>query len=75
VQLSASTFVDTWRKHVLGVADWNIPPAIESLMHAWRDDFVVTKKQFRSVPSLRFYGKEHLEFEFISPSEMLLRRR
>ena len=75
VQLSASTFVDTWRKHVLGVADWNIPPAIESLMHAWRDDFVVTKKQFRNVPSLHFRGKKHVEFEFISPSEMLLRRR
>lgn len=75
VQLSASTFVDTWRKQVLGVADWNIPPAIENLMHAWRDDFVVTKGQFRNVPSLRFNGKGRLEFEFISPNEMLLRRR
>lgn len=75
VQLSASTFVDTWRKHVLGVAEWNIPPAIENLMHAWRDDFVVTRRQFRNVSSLYFRGKEGLEFEFISPNEMLLRRR
>jgi hypothetical protein len=75
VQLSASTFVDTWRKQVLGVADWNIPPAIESLIHAWRDDFVVTKRQFRNVQNLRFNGKENLDFEFIGPNEMLLRRR
>jgi hypothetical protein len=75
VQLSANIFVDTWRKQVLGLADWNIPPAIETLMHAWRDDFVVTKRQFRSISSLRFSGKERLEFEFIGPDEMLLRRR
>jgi hypothetical protein len=75
VQLGAATFVDTWRKQVLDVADWNIPPAIETLMHAWREDFVVTNRQFRDVQSLTFSGTQKLEFEFIDSGEMLLRRR
>ncbi len=76
VQLSANIFVDTWRKQVLGVAAWNIAPAIEKLMHAWRDDFLVSHGQFRNVPSVRFSGKKgDLEFEFVGPNDMLLRRR
>jgi hypothetical protein len=75
VLLSATTFVDTWRKQVLGIAEWNISPAIENLMRAWRDDFIVTKGQFRNLQAVEFAGESVLEFEFISPTDIQVRAK
>ena len=73
VLLTATTFIDAWRKHILEVAEWNISPAMENLMRAWRDDFVVTKGQFRNLQAVKFSGKPVLEFEFISTTEIQVR--
>jgi len=73
VLLSATTFVDTWRRHILQVAEWNISPAMENLMQAWRDDFMVSKGQFRNLQPIQFSAKPNLEFEFISISELQVR--
>jgi hypothetical protein len=73
--LTASTFVDTWRRHVLEVADWNISPAMENLMQAWRNDFVISQAKFRDLPSVDFDGNPTLEFEFISGSEIQVRQK
>ena len=73
VVLTAATFLDTWRKHVLEIAEWNISPAMETLTRAWRDDFIVTKAQFRSLQALEFNGTPPLEFEFISSTAIQVR--
>src|SRR5205823_64996 len=62
VPLTATTFIDTWRKQALHVAEWNISPAMENLMRAWRDDFMVAKGQFRGLQAVDFAGKPPLEF-------------
>jgi len=71
--LTASTYVDTWRKQVLGVADWNISPAMENLMRAWRNDFIISQAKFRGLQSVNFKGKPALEFEFIDGNEIQVR--
>lgn len=73
VVLTAATFLDTWRKHVLEIAEWNISPAMDTLMRAWRDDFIVTKAQFRNLQALEFNSTPPLEFEFISPTAIQVR--
>jgi hypothetical protein len=73
VPLTANTFIDAWRKQVLQIADWNISPAMENLMRAWRDDYIVAKGQFRNLQSVEFKGKQALEFEFISTTEIQVR--
>lgn len=75
VLLTATTFVDAWRKQVLGVAEWNISPAMEDLMRAWRDDFMVTRGQYRNLQAVEFVGKPILEFEFISTAEIQVRAK
>ena len=75
VLLTATTFIDAWRKQVLGVAEWNISPAMEDLMRAWRDDFMVTKGQYRSMQTVEFTSKPTLEFEFISATETQVRQK
>lgn len=73
VVLTATTFMDAWRKQLLGVAEWNISPAMENLMRAWRDDFIVAKGRFRNFQTVEFNGEQPLEFEFISPTEIQVR--
>lgn len=73
VLLTATTFIDTWRKQILEVAEWNISPAIENLMRAWRDDFIVTKGEFRNLQAVEFTGGLALEFEFISATDIQVR--
>ena len=73
VVLTAATFLDTWRKQVLEIAEWNISPAMENLMRAWRDDFMVTKAQFRNLQALEYTGNTPLEFEFIGATGIQVR--
>jgi len=73
VLLTATTFLDTWRKQALHVAEWNISPAMENLMRAWRDDFIVSQGQFRNLQALDYSGTPALEFEFISPTTIQVR--
>jgi hypothetical protein len=73
VLLTATTFIDTWRKHVLAVADWNIPPAMETLMRSWRDDFVITEGRYRNLQLIDYAGRPPLEFELISSTEIQVR--
>lgn len=72
--VTAATFVQAWRKQILGAADWDIPPAVGELMHRWRQDFAVTNEAFRNLQVLRFKGKQPLEFELVSPGEIHVRR-
>jgi len=73
VLLTATTFLDTWRKQTLYVAEWNISPAMENLMRAWRDDFVVSQAQFRNIQTLDYAGTPALEFEFITSTTIQVR--
>lgn len=73
VLLTAKTFVDIWRKQFLQVAEWNISPAMESLMRAWRDDYLVTQGQFRGRDIIEFQGDPPIVFEIISPTEIQVR--
>lgn len=73
VLLTAKTFVDIWRKQFLQVAEWNISPAMENLMRAWRDDYLVTQSQFRGRDTIEFDGDPSLVFEFISDTEIQVR--
>jgi hypothetical protein len=73
VLLTATTFLDTWRKQALHVAEWNISPAMENLMRAWRDDFMVSQGQFRNLQALDYSGTPALEFEIISPTTIQVR--
>lgn len=75
VLLPATVFVDTWRKEILQVADWNISPAMENLMRGWREDYIVSAGQFRKLPTVEFRGKQLLEFEFIGSNAIQVRHR
>ncbi|MEY2493774.1 MAG: hypothetical protein QOJ45_266 [Verrucomicrobiota bacterium] len=75
VLLTATTFIDAWRKHIKRVAAWNISPAIDKLMQAWREDFTVKRGQFRNLESVEFLGNPPLEFEFISATEVQVRTK
>jgi hypothetical protein len=73
VLLTATTFLDTWRKQALHIAEWNISPAMENLMRAWRDDFMVSQAQFRNLQALEYAGTPAIEFEFITPTTIQVR--
>lgn len=73
VLLTAATFVDAWRKHVLKAAPWNISPAMDDVMRSWRDDFMVTRGLFRNREELVYEGSSCLQFEFVSPTELQVR--
>jgi len=73
--LTASTFVDTWRRQVLSVAEWNISPAMEKLMRAWRNDFIISQAQYRDLQSVEFNGNPRLEFEFIGGNDIQVREK
>jgi hypothetical protein len=75
VVLTAATFLDTWQKQVLEIADWNISPAMENLMRAWREDFMVTKAQYRNLPTIEHTGNSTLEFEFLGPTNIQVRAK
>jgi len=75
VVLTAATFLDTWRRQVLDVAEWNISPAMENLMRSWRQDFIVTKAQFRNLQTLEYKGRSPLEFEFIGATGIQVRKK
>ena len=73
VVLTAATFLDTWRKQMLEIAEWNISPAMENLMRAWRDDYIVTKAQFLNLQTLEYTGNSPLEFEFLGATDIQVR--
>lgn len=75
VLLTARTFVDAWRKHVTHVAEWNISPAMEQLMEAWRNDFTVTRGHYRNLQAVEFDDDPPLKFEFLSETEIQVRER
>jgi hypothetical protein len=75
VVLTAATFLDTWRKQVLEIAEWNISPAMEKLMRAWREDFMVTKAQFRNLETIEHTGSPPLEFEFLGATNIQVRTK
>jgi hypothetical protein len=73
VLLTAAKFVDSWRKHVLKAAPWNISPAMDEVMRSWRDDFMVTRGLFRNREEIAYDGSSCLQFEFVSPTELQVR--
>jgi len=75
VVLTAATFLDTWRKQVLEIAEWNISPAMGKLMRAWREDFMVTKAQFRNLETIEHTGSPPLEFEFLGATDIQVRTK
>jgi len=75
VVLTAATFLDTWQKQVLEIAEWNISPAMENLMRAWREDFMVTQAQYRNLPTIEHAGNSTLEFEFLGATNIQVRTK
>ena len=73
VVITAATFLETWRKQILLIADWNISPAMGNLMRSWREDFIVTNKQFKNLTNIEYGGPQMLEFEFIGPTDIQVR--
>ncbi len=63
VALTAATFTDIWLRHYRLMADWCMPPSLENLIQAWRDESVVLEKKYQGIPVIAFSGAQPLEFE------------
>jgi hypothetical protein len=73
VFITARTFVDTWRRYALGIAEWNISPAMDKLMRAWRESSIISSGQFRELQTVEYHGKSALEFEVPAPDQVQVR--
>jgi hypothetical protein len=71
--LPADVFVEMWRKHAAGAADWNISPTVSSLMRRWRDDFVVSHGLFKSQQEISYSGSKDLLFEALGKGKFQVR--
>lgn len=63
VVLSAAMFVDIWLRHYRLLAHWCMPPSLENLTKAWRDESVVLKQAYRNLAVVKYRGAPSLEFE------------
>lgn len=71
--LPADVFVEMWRKHAEGAADWNMSPIVSSLMRLWRDDFVVSRGLFRGLREVSYSGTNNLLFEALGNGKFQVR--
>jgi hypothetical protein len=74
VPLSAGTLVDIWQRRYNQVAKWCMPPALENLTSAWRNESMVLEQRYRDVPAVTYKGSPPLEFEARPGNSVQVRR-
>lgn len=73
VIITGPTFIELWKRHALGVADWSLSPTAEEALRSWIEDFVVTSRVFENQQDLMFRGQSQLIFEVSGPGEVQVR--